>query len=215
MPALVILIVLLGLFPQSVAAPSDGAGDQDAADWVGEHWWVVRDVVLPAPAEPGALPNAIRWRLTARISPSLNPEAHFTLERHYDGNVVASLTALKAEPLVSQLDRLRANHPELGAEALSGHLRVEREVLTGSTCPQLRTLAASLESIEIPSVLPDRLVIHGTYYEVWSESQHGANWGVRYTTTSGPKKDVALIGWVETVHSVLRSACVSTTPTLR
>lgn len=208
--SLITLLTLLGLACYAYARPREALrvsarARQDVEVWVEQNYVKVLDAVLPN--EDFAVekfPENIRWVASVRIVPSYDDfEFKFSLQRAYDGRVVAYVSAPQKVPIKAQVRELKRDHPNATLEEIIKLISVQHWTLTQERCPQLSQSAKQFESVKVSPSLNDELMLDAVSYSIWSQAQWGDRMQVRLRGP-GPKarkQSYPLLQWAETFRS--------------
>jgi hypothetical protein len=151
----------------AVSAPDDIT----AGSWVEDNYAAVLDEVMPLDSPPPD-PRTMTGRIAIRIVPSgLYEEEHETLliiEQFGDAHVSMSVLRPTGKSVLSQVQRLKLEHPEWGTAAVAAGIRVERWTETVRRRSSLSFSIRKLVGVNI-GLMPDvPIFVDPTTYSVHS-----------------------------------------------
>jgi hypothetical protein len=188
---------------------------QGQGEWAQRNYDAALNVLLPGGAiKPDEFPKSANWIATVRIlPPHENPEYRFSIQKTYDGKVIATVAAPKGASILSQLRRLKSSNPGATLEEITKLVSIESRTFTLSECQQLGQLVSQLEAINMSPLLPDELRMDETGYEFWFQSLYGDR---MHVMLGGPgpnadKQPHALVQWAEDARKILTGRCSAPT----
>ncbi len=213
--------ILLMMVVILIASPVEIHSDDSAAatfqgvavdNWLRDKYRSMLDLVLPLDKTNAQyLPKDVRWMVIIRIvGPYSESESRLSLQMTYQNDVV-SVFSSPVPSLLSQLRSLKSDKRGAPDEEIARLISVKHRNFTVKNCSEINRLARDFENLRLSPVLPDELIMDGTSYEVWSRSQWGNEWILKYHGP-GPQEPVQpfpLFTWVETARELFARTCVS------
>lgn len=178
-------------------------GQMTASDeeWINHNYRSLLDLVFPnGDVESEDSSKDARWIAIVRIEPPFGaPEASLSLTRFDNGKVKALVVRPKNDSLLNQIRVLRAKYPQTSIEEIAKTLAVNRQIITGDSCPQLIRLAKRFERISVRLDIEEDLRVDETGYLIWSKGRWGSVMKLR---VGGPgaksiRQPNLLLYWVE------------------
>jgi hypothetical protein len=216
---------------QVVGVPAQGATPslfanqaQEAQEttyrWVQDNYHTVVDLALKTSCDSAMGSRAAHWATCVQIIPGHREELEYvlSLEQHYDGTIVASITRSKGQSVYTQLSELREKHPGASSGELAKSVMLETRTVTEQEFPGLRRLASDFQKIQVSPVADTGLAMDATEYGFHSRT----DWGNRMEIVlSGPgssarRQPLPLLEWVESFRGQMvgffKDASPLTTP---
>lgn len=148
-------------------------GDDRAHAWAMRHYDQVLEAVLPTQAPLNVAAKDLKWGARLRITPTFAPESAYTLLKGFDAPVIATVTTLTGEPILTQLKGLYPQHRNAAAGKLSALIKRSTREVTVEQCPALQDVAQGFEHLRIPVSLAGALQMDAAQYELVSEGRSG------------------------------------------
>jgi len=193
----VVLIGLLALsrisgMPVVRACSSRASAPQHVKDsidsWARENYDRALDLVLQGHC---AASKGVRWISCIRIVPGYSAELEYSLsvEKRYDGTVVAHIIRPKTQSVCTQLLNRKRDRPHASLNALTRLIKLESQAGDQGRFPELVGLADEFEKIRFSPVPPDEIMMDATQYRfrVRSFSGDQMELALAWPRLSGPR----------------------------
>ena len=197
--AKVAAVLLLVCAPSGVLALrlDQAPAVEDAASWAQAQYDRALELALPF---TGEAPRSTEWVLDARTLDVRKGESLLHLEVPYAGSPTARVTEIN-EPLITQLERVRANSPTISLDNAIGHLKVQRRVVTAEECPGIRSVARDLLRLKAPLRMPNALVMDGAVLQFRLRGQYSDSIDIRLADAD---PSYPLATWLREAWTVIR-----------
>jgi len=202
-PHFTALLLVLRIGQPQLSVPSEPFLETPTVSAVSEQQLL--DFVLPLPLTASRpFPGEVRWIVTFRVRPALEPEFWCQLTTTYSGEMRFDAREIKTAPLGSQFRQLAAAKPDLTLDVVSASLAIDRWHSSSKTCNSLFGLASSISRLEVSVIPSDELLVHGTLYEAVFESRMGR---VTYAVTVGRQASShdVLAKWLDRARTSVES----------
>ena len=175
--------------------------------WTRENYDRALDLVLQGHC---AASKGVRWISCIRIVPGYSAELEYSLsvEKRYDGTVVAHIIRPKTQSVYTQLCKRRKDRPRASIGDLTKLIEIESQAGDQRKFPGLLALADNFEKIRFSPVLPDEIMMDATQYRFRARSFSGDQMELTLVGpgAAAPHQPHALIQWAESVREMLASA---------
>lgn len=201
----ILLVGLLCVCSSPASAPQQA---KDGADrWARENYDRALDLVFQ---DRCTTPTDARWLSCIRIIPAFKDEMEYSLslEKRYDGTLLAHVTRPKSQSVYVQLRNLRKEHPRGSVADLSKMIDVESQVGDDRRVPPLVGLANEFESIRLSPALSDEMMMDAAEYRFRVRSFSGDSMTLTLygPGSEAPRQPQGLIQWAESAREMLASA---------
>ena len=150
-------------------------------------------------------PDTLHWEIKVRIEDSSADPLMIILRKYYSGDVNVTTIQVLGKPLQDQVSDIMSANPMANITKVANRIKLRHTKIDDKKYPALLKLAEEYESLSIKAILPDVLRMHGTEYNILSESLYGNNIQILY---NGPGPDanvqeVPVIDWVERLRRLV------------
>lgn len=182
--------------------PDQAQGSQETTDaWMHDNYHTVVALALQNSCEAALGSRDAQWVTCVRIMPGHPEESEYTLslEQHYDGTIMASVTRPKGQSVYTQLYELREKHPAAPSGELAKSVIVETRTVNQQKFPGLRLLASDFQQIRISPAPDTGLMMDATEYGFRSRSSSGNHMELvlRGPGPSARRQPEPLLEWAE------------------
>lgn len=167
------------------------------------HYDQVLEAVLPVRAPLNVEAKDLKWGARLRIIPSSGAESAYTLLKGFDDPVIAAVTTVAGDSVLTQLEGLYARQRNASAGKLPALIKRSTRELTVGQCPALKDVAQAFEDLRIPASLVGALQMDATQYELFSEGRSGT---LRLSIAAPDPEPV--VGWAERLRKSV-AACTA------
>jgi hypothetical protein len=185
--------------------PEESRSTSDS--WVRDNYDRALDLVLENRCTAS---KHARWITCIRIVPGHPTELEYSLsvEKQYDGTVLAHVTRPKAHSVYTQLCERKKEHPRASVGDLTRLIALESQAGDQRRFPSLVHLADEFEKIRFSAILSDEIMMDPTQYRfrVRSFSGDQMELALQGPGSGAPSQPQILIQWAESAREMLASA---------
>ena len=175
--------------------------------WTRENYGKALDLVFQ---DRCATPTNARWLSCVLIVPAFKDEIEYSLslEKRYDGTLLAHVARPKAQSVYVQLRELKKEHPRSSISNLSKLIEVESQGGDHLRFPLLVGLANEFENIRLSPALSDGIMMDATEYRFRVRSFSGDSMTLTLygPGSHAPHQPQGLVQWAESAREMLASA---------
>src|SRR5215210_6914215 len=131
--ALLPLLVVPLPFTAAALVPQQQA-DGRAYAWAMRHYATVHEAVLPIAASLNIVGKDLKWGVRLRITPASGRESAYTLLKGFEEPVIATVTTVTGDSVLTQLEALYARHRTAAAGKLPALIKRRTRELTVGDC---------------------------------------------------------------------------------